>query len=124
MENETSCQQNQRGCGTDRANSFVPAISQAPGSGDWMKRPAPRVNSGLASGGLETSKKRRKEEYLENELHLGGGGCALGPLDVYVVGFMWFMGDMRGEMGLEKGLKGACFALEGRSFQGVCDLGR
>jgi len=68
-----------------------------------MKRPAPRVNSGLASGGLETSKKRRKEEYLENELHLGGGGCALGPLDVYVVGFMWFMGDMRGEMGLEKG---------------------
>jgi len=35
------------------------------------------------------------------------GGCAPAPLDVYVVGFMWFMGDMRGELGLEKGLKGA-----------------
>ena len=68
---------------------------------ECRKRLAPRVDSGFASGGLETTKKRRKEEYLKNLS--SRGGCALAPLDVYVVGFMWFMGDMRGEMGLEKG---------------------
>jgi len=41
---------------------------------DCMKRLAPSVNSGLASGGLETTRKRRKEEVLANVSYSGGRG--------------------------------------------------
>ena len=45
-----------------------------------------------------------KEKLWRRDVRLEGEGVrAPAPLDVYVVGFMWFMGDVRGEMGLEKG---------------------
>jgi len=49
-------------------------------------------------GDDEKAKERRS--FGERILLWGEGGA---PLDVYVVEFMWFMGDMRGEMGLKKG---------------------
>jgi len=69
------------------------------GTGDCRTRLAPDQFRGCfrSFGDYEKAKERR---IFGERICVRGRGA---PLDVYVVGFRWFMGDMRGEMGLEKG---------------------